>query len=720
MTDTVPDTALARIIDIQEGLKVAKADTATRAKKSHVDAELAAAKADTATRATKTELQGVQGEVDLLLADDLARFASFAEADAWAMSNGAALRLRTVVQVSGDQDLSAALVIERGGGFDVSGTLTLNGPLDAGAYRIFYGEGIVTGAFGGQSVRPWWWGLQESAADDAALKASLEVARSAGVPLDFTIGGRAGRFALAEPLRVTTPGSYDLHNFELDTTLDTTLPHLTFEGSPHDYVAALAADITLGSATVTVAPGAGAGLITGERYFLASTRVYCTAGTTVPKVSEWVTIKSVAGDVVTFTEPLKSSYTTATHAALVHFPMDLRLRLSGVTLRGKPSNPGTTRGLRALRAVVNGVTDCEAYFVRRDAFTFNFSRFDGEVDRIHIEDSDAQGLGYGVNATGGCDAPKIGTVTGKRCGHLAMVGGSGGDFAYVLDGVSRVCTPMGYGGYVRSVHCDDAIRSIFDQHPAHNRLRGPDVSGSMSSASTTQDFGLTLQSSDLVMGDVSISGCRGGLALIQHFGKPSDEPESVVRIASLTGDGDAGFYLVEVQNLDAAIRTGLNTQIGHLSGRGGGLVGAKAIQGDVRVDIDVLSGVSTSLNGINAQSYAEGRSFVTAKVANIRDASGNTARYPVYALGGAYAAGHGQVFGAMVRIDSGRVVKDAVASGTPYSFRTLDGVIELGADVAAPLVTAPPTGANGQFKTSSGSTVTGADVYRSARAAATS
>jgi hypothetical protein len=77
---------------------------------------------------------------------------------------------------------SLALAVPAGAvlSIDSGKTLTLNGPLIAGPWQVFTGDGTVTGFGGSHELYPEWWGAaRDGATDDtAALQACLTAAKS--------------------------------------------------------------------------------------------------------------------------------------------------------------------------------------------------------------------------------------------------------------------------------------------------------------------------------------------------------------------------------------------------------------------------------------------------------------------------------------------------------------------------------------------------------------
>jgi hypothetical protein len=139
---------------------------------------------------------------------------ALAAADAAATSTGTLVIPKGTYRISADLSLAAALRFSNGAMFapDAGVVVTINGPFEAGLYRVFTGAGTIrfgaadrTPATRVERISPHWWGAvgdnQRGSADrnTAALQAALDV----GGP-GARIGLGPGIFWVAAPLSVTS------------------------------------------------------------------------------------------------------------------------------------------------------------------------------------------------------------------------------------------------------------------------------------------------------------------------------------------------------------------------------------------------------------------------------------------------------------------------------------------------------------------------------------
>lgn len=98
---------------------------------------------------------------------------------------------------------SVSLVLDHGAVLapEKGRTITLDGPLEAGVYRVFGGAGTVTGSFRTAEVLPQWWGARgDGEHDDApAFNAALRVTLVAG---SVAIRVPRGHYRIAGRLRI--------------------------------------------------------------------------------------------------------------------------------------------------------------------------------------------------------------------------------------------------------------------------------------------------------------------------------------------------------------------------------------------------------------------------------------------------------------------------------------------------------------------------------------
>lgn len=652
------------------------------------------------------------GAVGDAAADDAAELLACQTA---AAVSGYALRLRRQHRIASDITITRPLIVEAGGGLviDAGVTVTINAPVFSKEHQAFFGSGSVAGTFGQRPARPWWWGVSidpthVSAANDTAILAAVNACAAAGLVLN----GGGKRIQLNSVKTISTPGEYvwrELEWYKASTSgaLETLW---TFTGPTYDQTLELAANSSLRSRTVSVGSGVGASVQLNQRYLLVSTKVYSYDGSSNLHVSEWVTPTGVAGDVVTLAENLKSSYATADYATLLHYPQTLIVDFEKVGAVGSGDGQ-IQRAFQLNRCMIQRFKNCWSQDCVYTAVAMTMCWFSGEVDGLYGDNVDYPGIGY-VLAMGGCDEPKVGHVHGKRARHTVTIGGGGGNVTWTAGGGSRSATVMGRGGYCRSVHCDEATSSVFDQHHGHVGLTGPRVSGNLSGQGSSAPA-VTLQAPDIVMGDINVTGGGTNLLLIQYFGRPSDEPPPSFTLGACQDGGTtpSGQYVGLIENKDSTNRATVYVNMRSLRGVGGGGLLLDAEEGDIRFLADDLhlKAENSTLYGLYANAYANGRVFADIGHAYIEDATLSASRYAVYARGGVYTAAHAGTLGAFVRIRSGKIIKSGGVAASA-TLRALDGIIELGADVEVSGATS--------FKTTASSTVGTSDVYRTSRAVA--
>lgn len=634
-------------------------------------------------------------------------YASLAAADAVASSAGRTLLFPSGfgVLVPGSVVLTSPVRFDDDATISVSAgqTLTLNGPVSAPDKPIFRGAGAVAGTFGGQALNALWWGAAPgvvSAANDAALDAAVLAAAVARVPLDF----RGLTFTRSSLVNYTAAGLYDWRNGAIQkTTVSTTTDGettVTFTGSAFGPAIPLTADAVVGAPTLAVAGDAA--IIAGKRYLLCSAALYNeSAGSAAGHKSEFLTPRLYSAGTVTLASNTQSSYATANSASL--FLFDPNITLSFVNFRIIGGGPGAVGngtigqvGVTAIQCRVARMRQVRSENNWTRGFQFTCCAFDEDLD-VSGFGANRSGFGYLV-CFSGCDAPRVGNIVGDACRHV-VTGGS------VTSGLTLAGIPIKVlcrGGRIGNVHGTNGLSSVFDTHAGWIGPVVGNVTGTI--RSDTPQAAVTLQGPDTRIGTVIVSGAVTG-ALIQHFGKPLDEMPSTIVVVGIdagtitASGGTAGL----IQNGDAGLSKFV-VEIGSMVGTAPALISARSTLGttaggNVDVRIRSLSGKCTGTHGVFTTPSATGKVNCIIDALDIEDATGLASLFAVF------NAGTASLPNGKISIREGSIVKSgAVASS--YAMRALNGLIELGADVAV-------SGAT-NFKL----TGSGGEVYRVSRAVA--
>lgn len=511
-----------------------------------------------------------------------------------------------------------------------------------------------------------------SSANDAIADKAIDVAREAGVTLDWC----GQLFERSDIVTYTETGRYSWKGFNLSKLTGTTGEHIIeFTGTDFGAAIALTADVAVGDTSAPVA--AGQDISAGDRFLLISTKEYNPdAGSNKANVSEYVTIKSYSGTTVTFEQQLQSSYETADFASLFKCNFeDIQIGIEG-KMTGLKSLEQT--GIKALNCCFEETNLTFLNVAKRAFWADECSSKSGRIT-LSGNGIDTAGFGY-LGAFSGCDDVSLGNIQGR--GNRHNVTFNHGSKTLTLNG-----TPVKiYAGRAQcgNVHGPDSISAIVDTHAGIRYFQCGDITGSIKEGSTQPC--VTIQSADAQIGNVMVQGFDQVGLQIQCFGKPLDEPAPVVTFGHVnTGRaGNGTDAMVSVENRAASIGSKLYVNVASATGHAPRLAYATAYDGagDTVLNIGSLTGEATATHAVFAvASGGVGRATINVRYADISFASEEVGLYLCYAIGTQYEIVNTGEVGAFINIDSGSLARIGVGNNNTYLFREIEGEIQIGANV---------------------------------------
>ena len=579
---------------------------------------------------------------------------------------------------AGGKTITKPVRMEAGAKFTGPGALVINAQIIAPSTYIFQNSGGVSGTFGGQPVEPYWWGVATdgTTASDSAMLSAIAAAAAASVELQ----GRGKRIVFSGVSnRVGGPtgdGLYKWRDFELYCASTSNGPIIDMRQDTVGVAATLSVDAAVGAHGVTVSDDSA--LVVGRRYVLISKAFYKGAnGANYSNKSEYVTLQAKAAGVLTFYNYLTASYAVADGASLFDATYGHVIDFENIKFT-RVGATGTRDGFYATYCDVKNVRNCSADSTGVWGMLFRKCSFSGEVSGYAANNPS----GYGFGSVGS-DNPKFGAIVGKKMRHTLTVDGETSTTnCWSIGGTLVGAT--GRGGYARSIHCDDAENSIFDMHANHFGFHVGNVTGRCRQDASVVT-GVTLESADVTIESISVSGGSTGLS-IQCYGKASDEELPYYKIGFLRSLGVSSAILV-VQNRDSTNHLGLNVHVGYLIGKSSlyaislnsGVASDEG--GDIFMTYDRIDASASGSTGITFTTSAYGRIECVGYRCDLRQTSGNAAHYPVFANGATYTAAFAGVIGAKFKCELGKFYRTYSGAGTNYIFRTIDGLVEIGSGV---------------------------------------
>ncbi|WP_065325791.1 hypothetical protein [Tritonibacter mobilis] len=511
-----------------------------------------------------------------------------------------------------------------------------------------------------------------SSANDAIADKAIDVAREAGVTLDWC----GQLFERSDVVTYTETGRYSWKGFNLSKLTGTTGEHIIeFTGTDFGAAIALTADVAVGDTSAPVA--AGQDITAGDRFLLISTKEYNPdAGSNKANVSEYVTIKSYSGTTVTFEQQLQSSYETADFASLFKCNFeDIQIGIEG-KMTGLKSLEQT--GIKALNCCFEETNLTFLNVAKRAFWADECSSKSGRIT-LSGNGIDTAGFGY-LGALSGCDKIPLGDLQGKDIRHL-ITANHGSKTLTLNGGPVKI---MGGGVQCGDVQGKDCISAIVDTHASIRYFQCGNVTGSVKEGSTQPC--VTIQSADAQIGNVMVQGFDQVGLQIQCFGKPLDEPAPVVTFGHVnTGRaGNGTDAMVSVENRAASIGSKLYVNVASATGHAPRLAYATAYDGagDTVLNIGSLTGEATATHAVFAvASGGVGRATINVRYADISFASEEVGLYLCYAIGTQYEIVNTGEVGAFINIDSGSLARIGVGNNNTYLFREIEGEIQIGANV---------------------------------------
>jgi hypothetical protein len=441
---------------------------------------------------------------------------------------------------------------------------------------------------------------------------------------------------------------------------------ITITGPNFNSPRTLAANASVGATSITLNDASG--LAAGDVMYLVNDTAYAPAYTVITVVTgEWLTISAVntGTGVVTLSAPLQSSYTTANTARTYKFNQTCEVWMKNVSAYG--GGLGLQQGgMRLNWCTIRQWDNMQSYDNEYQSFEWQICVDKYQKGTTYSEGSTLDGYGYG-QVEGGCYNAHFTSVTGRGARHMYTAGAS---VQATLTGGSNVYL-FSQGGNVDRVFCSDARGDPFDVHFGCRGYWAGHVGGNMLPG--TGESALTLQSADIVIDNWCVIGGDQG-AIIQCWGKPSDEPAPYFTIGSVEAGrgGTSTNWAFAVENFDSSARRPMNISVGSLGGDYPGLVILDCEQGDINMYLGHLKGRSRTTHTISLISYRYGRPRLTVGRNDAIEDSGNAAVYMVNADGTVYESFNANVFGAFCDILSGHPTADNTA------YYANDAIITLG------------------------------------------
>lgn len=185
------------------------------------------------TKFDRDNLYSKDRQRDVYYAED---YISLAAADAAAVADGKLLVISSQWNTV-PSALNAAIRVIPGGKINNAGTLTVNGPVEAGSYQVFIGAGAVTMAKTDRIQMRWWWDGSSDAT--AAIRSALAAGPHVVIgPGDYTVSGTS---IIGDPALDYTSDTVNVFNartLELDAKTNiymtsTTLPVFNLRSYGH-------------------------------------------------------------------------------------------------------------------------------------------------------------------------------------------------------------------------------------------------------------------------------------------------------------------------------------------------------------------------------------------------------------------------------------------------------------------------------------------------------
>ena len=506
-------------------------------------------------------------------------------------------------------------------------TLTLNGPIDASPLSQIFDVatlgGTVAGSFGGQPVSPFWWGVAadgttSSAANDTLFDAAVTAAADAEVDLNC-YNQKIKRYAVKT---YTASGLYSWKDYLFEKLTADAADEIifTFQGSAFDASVDISADVDVNDRTLSGATGAS--LAAGDLCILCDTRDRNPdAGSNTSNRTEWVTLAGYNSGtgVITLNKGTRGSYLVASDAGIVKTNnTDMRLNLHGKIIGGGPDAFGTggtdypQTGIRAIRCHVEDYgLEFDNTYMR--GFWCDLCTFERE-GWVRAVDVNEDGYGYALTL-GGCFDPKVSFVDGKRVRHVFTGGKAGITFTLTTGGGSQAIIARGHGGYVKAVHGQDCLGSVFDTHPSIDELTVGSVTGNLMDGSV--ESAITIQSNDVSIESICVRNWQQHGVLIQYFGKPSDERRCLYHIGSCElgqGGDSAGDYVLNVTNNATTDPSDFSYNIGSIAGKSGSGIIQQPVSGAGSIRGYIGTCVIESTDGNTVYVYnlsTTGKNFLT-------------------------------------------------------------------------------------------------------------
>jgi len=295
-------------------------------------------------------------------------------------------------------------------------SLTINGPIKAGAYQVFNwgnGSGTLTGV--DPIINPVWFGAVEDGAtnDRDAIQQAIDFGPTSGTLVKFTPGLF---YDIGSSLTLKSNLTLDMYAATLIWEVDDQLFTATgTEGSSTN----LTANGTIGSNTVAVTSASG---FSADGYiFITSTSDPTGNG----EIGEVHRIKSIAGNTITLVGQLWDTYNTADTASASPWTPITNVKLLGGTISGNTADTGTAIAIEWYRVSNFLIKDMTFSKIAETAIGL-YHCTEGRIEGNYIYGSAKTGLGYGVLTSGACSNIDIGHNHFAYVRHATTGGSSAG------------------------------------------------------------------------------------------------------------------------------------------------------------------------------------------------------------------------------------------------------------------------------------------------------
>ncbi|MBL4940320.1 MAG: hypothetical protein JKY81_01505 [Colwellia sp.] len=329
---------------------------------------------------------------------------------------------------------------------------------------------------------------------------------------------------------LTASGTYRWRRLNL--TASTTLGGAVFidfdGGDPSATSATPNANAYIGDSSTTFTADPGGSFAADDTVILIADRFYSDEGETFePRVSEWLTISTITGAgpyTVTFTQPLKSQYTTADNFRMWRAGDAIKVDMEDLSLNG----PGTSHNSSGMRFI--NCSDVILRDISAQNFYHTSYEFSGcarpRVTGLYARNSYLVGQGYGL-AMGGCFEPQVTRLNGYRTRHLITLGDT-----------ASTNNVMGQGGTFSDLVGTRCLGAVVDSHSGHRDPVFMNVDAEGDTAGSGQEA-LVLESSGGMLLGCRVRGFNNASAtpiLLKNSGKPIEEGPATYTIRDIQMD----------------------------------------------------------------------------------------------------------------------------------------------------------------------------------------